>query len=57
MDYVASHLPQRLGDLPTALTPIYPRWQGCRSPRCATVQEGLARADLSDTFAPATWMH
>ncbi|MFO1264037.1 MAG: ATP-dependent DNA helicase RecG [Rhodoferax sp.] len=41
------------GDLPTALTPIYPTVAGLSQPVLRkAVQEGLARADLSDTFAP-----
>ena len=41
------------GDLPTALTPIYPTVAGLPQPYLRrAVLEGLARADLSDTFAP-----
>ncbi len=41
------------GDLPTALTPIYPTVAGLSQPVLRKeVLAGLARADLSDTFAP-----
>ena len=41
------------GDLPTALTPIYPTVAGLSQPVLRkAVQAGLARAELSDTFAP-----
>ncbi|MBT0569714.1 ATP-dependent DNA helicase RecG [Curvibacter sp. CHRR-16] len=41
------------GDLPTALTPIYPTVAQLTQPVLRkAVQAGLARADLSDTFAP-----
>ena len=41
------------GDLPTALTPIYPTVAGLSQPVLRkAVLAGLARADLSDTFAP-----
>jgi ATP-dependent DNA helicase RecG len=41
------------GDLPTALTPIYPTVAGLPQPYLRkAVVAGLARADLSDTFAP-----
>jgi ATP-dependent DNA helicase RecG len=42
-----------VGDLPTALTPIYPTVAGLSQPVLRKeVLAGLARADLSDTFAP-----
>ena len=41
------------GELPTALTPIYPTVAGLPQPYLRkAVLAGLARADLSDTFAP-----
>ena len=41
------------GSLPTALTPIYPTVAGLPQPYLRkAVLSGLARADLSDTFAP-----
>ena len=41
------------GDLPTALTPIYPTVAGLPQPTLRkAVLAGLARAELSDTFAP-----
>jgi ATP-dependent DNA helicase RecG len=41
------------GDLPTALTPIYPTVAGLSQPYLRkSVLAALARADLSDTFAP-----
>ena len=41
------------GDLPTALTPIYPTVAGLAQPYLRkAVLAGLARAELSDTFAP-----
>ncbi len=41
------------GDLPTALTPIYPTVAGLSQPVLRKeVLAGLARAELSDTFAP-----
>ena len=41
------------GDLPTALTPIYPTVAGLSQPILRKeVLAGLARAELSDTFAP-----
>jgi ATP-dependent DNA helicase RecG len=41
------------GDLPTALTPIYPTVAGLPQPYLRkAVLGGLARAELSDTFAP-----
>ena len=41
------------GDLPTALTPIYPTVAGLSQPVLRkAVLAGLARAELSDTFAP-----
>ena len=41
------------GDLPTALTPIYPTVAGLAQPVLRkAVLAGLARADLSDTFDP-----
>ena len=41
------------GDLPTALTPIYPTVAGLTQPVLRkAVLAGLARAELSDTFAP-----
>jgi ATP-dependent DNA helicase RecG len=41
------------GDLPTALTPIYPTVAGLPQPVLRkAVLAGLARADLSDSFAP-----
>jgi ATP-dependent DNA helicase RecG len=41
------------GDLPTALTPIYPTVAGLSQPYLRkAVLAALARADLSDTFAP-----
>ena len=41
------------GDLPTALTPVYPTVAGLSQPYLRkAVLAGLARADLSDTFAP-----
>ena len=41
------------GDLPTALTPIYPTVAGLTQPVLRkAVLGGLARAELSDTFAP-----
>ena len=41
------------GDLPTALTPIYPTVAGLPQPYLRkAVLSGLARAELSDTFAP-----
>jgi len=41
------------GDLPTALTPIYPTVAGLPQPYLRkAVLAGLARAELSDTFAP-----
>lgn len=41
------------GELPTALTPIYPTVAGLSQPYLRkAVQAGLARAELSDTFAP-----
>jgi ATP-dependent DNA helicase RecG len=41
------------GDLPTVLTPIYPTMAGLPQPYLRkAVLAGLARADLSDTFAP-----
>jgi ATP-dependent DNA helicase RecG len=41
------------GDLPTVLTPIYPTVAGLPQPYLRkAVLAGLARADLSDTFAP-----
>lgn len=41
------------GELPTALTPIYPTVAGLPQPYLRkAVQAGLARAELSDTFAP-----
>jgi ATP-dependent DNA helicase RecG len=41
------------GDLPTALTPIYPTVAGLSQPVLRkAVLAGLARADLSDTFEP-----
>ncbi|MBC7918633.1 MAG: ATP-dependent DNA helicase RecG, partial [Rhodoferax sp.] len=41
------------GDLPTALTPIYPTVAGLPQPYLRkVVLAGLARAELSDTFAP-----
>ncbi|MFZ2309732.1 MAG: ATP-dependent DNA helicase RecG [Rhodoferax sp.] len=41
------------GDLPTALTPIYPTVAGLSQPVLRReVLAGLARAELSDTFAP-----
>ncbi|MES2949316.1 MAG: ATP-dependent DNA helicase RecG [Pseudomonadota bacterium] len=41
------------GDLPTALTPIYPTVAGLSQPVLRKeVLAGLARADLSDTFPP-----
>jgi ATP-dependent DNA helicase RecG len=41
------------GDLPTALTPIYPTVAGLPQPALRkAVLAGLARADLSDTFDP-----
>jgi len=41
------------GELPTALTPIYPTVAGLSQPVLRReVLAGLARADLSDTFAP-----
>jgi len=42
------------GDLPQALTPVYPTVAGLSQPVLRkAVLAGLARADLSDTFAPA----
>jgi ATP-dependent DNA helicase RecG len=41
------------GDLPTALTPVYPTVAGLPQTYLRkAVQSGLARADLSDTFPP-----
>jgi ATP-dependent DNA helicase RecG len=41
------------GELPTALTPVYPTVAGLPQPYLRkAVQAGLARAELSDTFAP-----
>jgi ATP-dependent DNA helicase RecG len=41
------------GDLPTALTPVYPTVAGLPQPFLRkAVLAGLARAELSDTFAP-----
>ena len=41
------------GDLPTALTPVYPTVAGLSQPYLRkAVLAGLARAELSDTFAP-----
>ena len=41
------------GDLPTALTPVYPTVAGLSQPALRKeVLAGLARAELSDTFAP-----
>jgi ATP-dependent DNA helicase RecG len=41
------------GDLPTALTPVYPTVAGLSQPVLRKeVLAGLARAELSDTFAP-----
>jgi ATP-dependent DNA helicase RecG len=41
------------GDLPTALTPVYPTVAGLPQAYLRkAVQSGLARADLSDTFPP-----
>ncbi|APW41473.1 ATP-dependent DNA helicase RecG [Rhodoferax saidenbachensis] len=41
------------GDLPTALTPVYPTVAGLPQPVLRkAVLAGLARADLSDSFAP-----
>ena len=41
------------GNLPTALTPVYPTIAGLSQPALRKeVLAGLARADLSDTFAP-----
>jgi ATP-dependent DNA helicase RecG len=41
------------GELPTALTPIYPTVAGLQQPVLRkAVLAGLARAELSDTFAP-----
>jgi ATP-dependent DNA helicase RecG len=41
------------GDLPSALTPIYPTMAGLAQPYLRkAVLAGLARAELSDTFAP-----
>ena len=41
------------GDLPTALTPVYPTVAGLPQPYLRkAVLAGLARAELSDTFAP-----
>jgi ATP-dependent DNA helicase RecG len=41
------------GDLPTALTPVYSTVAGLPQPYLRkTVQNGLSRADLSDTFPP-----
>lgn len=41
------------GDLPTALTPVYPTVAGLSQPVLRkAVLAGLARAELSDTFAP-----
>ena len=42
------------GNLPTALTPVYPTIAGLSQPALRKeVLAGLARADLSDTFAPS----
>ena len=55
MGYTMLHPAYRVagGDLPTALTPIYPTVAGLPQPYLRkAVLAGLARADLTDTFAP-----